>query len=95
MWLGGSTIGIPSSMMIQSAMALCGAQKPAFYDGSLLQSSEPEVNELRAIVNGWRTIESSGKKVLPAEYLWHVLYFLFPTRMQFNLRNDGQTGSLN
>ena len=54
-------------MMIQSAMALPGAPKPALYDGLLLQSSEPEVDKLRAIVNGWRTIESSGKEVLPAE----------------------------
>jgi len=66
-WLGGSTIGVPLSMMIQSAMALRGARKPALYDGLLLQSSEPEVDKLRAFVNGWRSIESSGKEVLPAE----------------------------
>jgi len=53
------------------------------------------VDELRAIVNGWKTIESSGKKVLPAECFVAYNQFLFPTRMQFNLRNDGQTGSLN
>jgi len=35
--------------------------------GLLLRSSESEVDKLRAIVNGWRTIESSGKEVLPAE----------------------------
>jgi len=66
-WLGESTSGAFSSMMIQSAMVLPGAPKPAFYDGLLLQSSEPEVDKLRAIVNGWRTIESSGKEVLPVE----------------------------
>jgi len=43
------------------------ARKPAFYDGLLLRSSESEVDKLRAIVIGWRTIESSGKEVLPAE----------------------------
>jgi len=85
---GGNTIGAFLSTMIQSAMVLRGAPKPAFYDGLLLQSSEPEVDDSRAIVNGWRTMESSGEEVLPAECFVACNQFFVPSEnaIQFEQR---------
>ena len=59
-------------------MTLSGAPKPAFCDGLLLQSSESEVDESRAVVNGWRTVESSEKLVLPAECFVACNQFFVP-----------------
>jgi len=59
-------------------MTLSGAPKPAFCDGLLLQSSESEVDESRAVVSGWRTVELSEKLALLAECFVACNQFFVP-----------------
>ena len=90
--MGESTNEAPLSMMIKSAMALRGAAKSAFYDGLFLQSIEPEVDESRVTCHcEWvENHRIEWERVAPGR-VFRGMYsnFLFPTRMQFNLRNDG------
>ena len=63
--------------MVSSAMVLKGAPRPAFYDGLLLQSTEPTV--LPETVDGWRSnIEADGKNTLPAECFVACNQFFVP-----------------
>ena len=66
---GGTSIGAFVSTMVNSALVLRGAPRPAFYDGLLLQKIIPDsVPETTA--EGWREVPSSvnlGVDTLPAE----------------------------
>lgn len=62
---GGTSIGAFLSTMVNSAMVLRGAPRPAFYDGLLLQSTTPK--DVPETVDGWRNVEADGVSTLPAE----------------------------
>lgn len=63
---GGTSIGAFLSTMVNSALVLKGAPRPAFYDGLLVQSIVPD--SIPETVDGWRSIEGAdGQSVLPAE----------------------------
>ncbi len=53
------------STMISSALILKGPPRPAFYDGLLLQSTQPD--NLPEAVDGWRNVEANGIDNLPEE----------------------------
>jgi heme-degrading monooxygenase HmoA len=62
---GGKSLGAFVSTMVNSALVLRGAPRPAFYDGLLWQSSPPR--EVPETVNGWRTVHADGEATLAAE----------------------------
>jgi heme-degrading monooxygenase HmoA len=62
---GGTSIGAFMSTMISSALILKGPPRPAFYDGLLQQSTQPD--NLPEAVDGWRNVEADGITNLPEE----------------------------
>jgi heme-degrading monooxygenase HmoA len=62
---GGTSIGAFVSTMVNSAMILKGAPRPAFYDGLMLQAVPPA--NLPELVDGWRSVEADGENTLPVE----------------------------
>lgn len=62
---GGTSITAFLSTMVNSALVLKGAPRPAFYDGLLVQSTNPQ--NVPKTVDGWRSVEADGISTLPAE----------------------------
>jgi heme-degrading monooxygenase HmoA len=62
---GGTSIGAFVSTMVNSALVIRGAPRPAFYDGLMLQSTKPD--NVSEIVDGWRAVEADGINTLPTE----------------------------
>lgn len=62
---GGTSIGAFMKTMISSALILKGPPRPAFYDGLLLQSTQPDA--VPETVDGWRNVDADGKVILPPE----------------------------
>jgi len=62
---GGTSIGAFVSTMVNSALVLRGAPRPAFYDGLLIQSVVPE--SVPETVDGWRNVPADGVHTLPTE----------------------------
>jgi heme-degrading monooxygenase HmoA len=73
---GGTSISAFLSTMVSSAFVLRGAPKPAFYDALFLQGKKPDT--LPTTVDGWRTIETDGLSVLPAECFVSTESFFVP-----------------
>lgn len=73
---GGTSIGAFLSTMVNSALVLQGAPKPAFYDALMLQSVPP--TDLPDIVDGWRAVEADGENTLPAECFVACNQFFVP-----------------
>jgi heme-degrading monooxygenase HmoA len=74
---GGTSIAAFLSTMMNSALVLRGAPRPAFYDGLLLQSTKPDA--VPETVDGWRNVEADGMNTLPAEcFVEMVKYFVAP-----------------
>jgi heme-degrading monooxygenase HmoA len=51
--------------MVNSALVLRGAPRPAFYDGLLVQSMVPD--SVPETIDGWRNVEADGIHTLPTE----------------------------
>ena len=81
---GGTSIGAFLSTMVNSALVLRGAPRPAFYDGLLTQSVQPAEGDLKGkIVDGWRSVEADGVNTLPAEcFVALQKYFILPDQQQ-------------
>mmetsp|Transcript_23700 Transcript_23700/g.30924 ORF Transcript_23700/g.30924 Transcript_23700/m.30924 type:complete len:363 (+) Transcript_23700:59-1147(+) len=73
---GGTSIGAFVSTMVNSALVLQGAPRPAFYDGLLLQSTKPE--SVPDLVDGWRSVDADGVTTLPAECFVACNQFFVP-----------------
>ena len=74
---GGTSIKAFMSTMVNSALVLRGAPKPAFYDGLLVQSEKPEF--LPETVDGWRNIEfPEDGSILPVECFVACNQFFVP-----------------
>lgn len=73
---GGTSIGAFVSTMVNSALILQGAPKPALYDGLLLQSVPP--TKLPEVVDGWRSVDADGENTLPAECFVACNQFFVP-----------------
>lgn len=73
---GGTSIRAFMSTMVNSALVLKGAPKPAFYDGLLLQSEAPA--SVPETVDGWRNIEFPEEGTLPAECFVACNQFFVP-----------------
>jgi len=74
---GGTSIGAFVSTMVNSALVLRGAPKPAFYDGLMLQSMKPE--SLPNLQDGWRVFNEEIEGVLPAECFVACNQFFVPS----------------
>jgi heme-degrading monooxygenase HmoA len=74
---GGKSIGSFLSTMLNSALVLRGAPRPAFYDGLLVQSVTPE--SIPDTVDAWRTIKANGVETLPTECFVACNQFFVPT----------------
>lgn len=74
---GGTSIGAFVSTLVNSALVLRGAPRPAFYDGLLLQAIQPDyVPELS---DGWRNVVADGVHTLPTECFIACNQFFVPT----------------
>ena len=73
---GGTSIGAFVSTMVNSALVLKGPPRPAFYDGLLVQSEEPEF--MPETVDGWRKIDFPNEGTLPAECFVACNQFFVP-----------------
>jgi heme-degrading monooxygenase HmoA len=73
---GGTSIGAFLSTMVNSAMVLRGAPRPAFYDGLHLQAVKPDV--IPETVDGWRNVEHDGINMLPAECFVEMIKYFVP-----------------
>jgi heme-degrading monooxygenase HmoA len=72
---GGTSIVSFLSTMVNSALVLRGAPRPAFYDGLCLRYQKPSY--LPDPVDGWRSVEADGVNTLPAEcFVQMVKYFV-------------------
>jgi heme-degrading monooxygenase HmoA len=75
---GGTSITAFLSTMVNSALVLRGAPRPAFYDGLLLQKSGlPQV--VPETVDGWRSVEADGINTLPAECFVEFAKYFIPS----------------
>lgn len=75
---GGTSITAFLSTMVNSALVLREAPRPAFYDGLLLQSTKPDESSMPTIVDGWRSVESDGEQTLPVECFIACNQFFVP-----------------
>lgn len=73
---GGTSISAFMSTMISSALILKGAPRPAFYDGLLQQSMEPD--QMPETIDGWRNVEADGVTNLPEECFIATNQFYVP-----------------
>jgi heme-degrading monooxygenase HmoA len=72
---GGTSIVSFLSTMVNSALVLRGAPRPAFYDGLCLRYQKPSY--LPDPVDGWRSVEADGVNTLSAEcFVQMVKYFV-------------------
>lgn len=74
---GGTSIGAFVSTLVNSALVLKGAPRPAFYDGLMVQSTEPE--SIPETVDGWRNVDYPEGKVLPDECFVACNQFFIPS----------------
>jgi heme-degrading monooxygenase HmoA len=75
---GGTSITAFLSTMINSALVLRGAPRPAFYDGLLIQTpNQPKF--IPELVNGWRNVEADGIHTLPAECFVELVKYYIPS----------------
>lgn len=75
---GGTSITAFVSTMVNSAMVLRGAPRPAFYDGLLTQSLAVDSEDLPTVVDGWRSVEADGVQTLPQECFVACNQFFVP-----------------
>uniref|UniRef100_A0A7S2R1V0 ABM domain-containing protein n=1 Tax=Eucampia antarctica TaxID=49252 RepID=A0A7S2R1V0_9STRA len=73
---GGTSIGAFVSTLVNSAIVLKGAPRPAFYDGLMVQSTEPE--SIPQLVDGWRNLEYPEDSILPEECFVACNQFFVP-----------------
>ena len=74
---GGTSITAFLSTMVNSALILRGAPRPAFYDGLLIQkSSQPQFQP--EMIDGWRNVEADGITTLPAECFVELVKYYIP-----------------
>ena len=73
---GGTSIAAFLSTMMNSALVLRGAPRPAFYDGLM-----PEVGTLDVTptVDGWRDVQADGVTTLPAECFVELVKYFVPS----------------
>jgi hypothetical protein len=74
---GGTSIGAFLSTMVNSALVLRGAPRPAFYDGLLVKATKPE--QVPQTVDGWRQVEANGVDTLPAECFVKMTKYYIPS----------------
>jgi heme-degrading monooxygenase HmoA len=74
---GGTSIGAFLSTMVNSALVLRGAPRPAFYDGLLVRATKPE--QVPQTVDGWRQVEANGVDTLPAECFVEMTKYYIPS----------------
>jgi heme-degrading monooxygenase HmoA len=75
---GGTSITAFLSTMVNSALILRGAPRPAFYDGLLLQkSSQPQF--IPETIDGWRNVDADGINTLPAECFVELVKYCIPS----------------
>ena len=74
---GGTSIGAFMSTMISSALILKGPPRPAFYDGLLVQSTEPA--SVPETIDGWRNVDADGIHNLPEECFIACNQFYVPS----------------
>jgi heme-degrading monooxygenase HmoA len=74
---GGTSITAFLSTMVNSAMVLRGAPRPAFYDGLLLQKTDTPTF-VPETVDGWRNVEADGINTLPAECFVEMVKYYIP-----------------
>ena len=75
---GGTSITAFLSTMVNSALVLREAPRPAFYDGLLLQSTTPDISSMPDIVDGWRSVVADGVNTLPVECFVACNQFFVP-----------------
>lgn len=75
---GGTSIVSFLSTMVNSAMVLRGAPRPAFYDGLFLNYEKPDF--LPDPVDGWRNVEADGVNTLPAECFVEMVKYFVPSQ---------------
>lgn len=73
---GGTSIGAFVSTMVNSALVLRGAPRPAFYDGLLMQTTSPET--VPETTDGWRSVQADGISTLPTECFVACNQFFMP-----------------
>ena len=62
--------------MVNSALVLRGAPRPAFYDALYLRSRPP--TKVPETVDGWRQVEADGQSTLDAESYMHMTKYYIP-----------------
>jgi heme-degrading monooxygenase HmoA len=75
---GGTSITAFLSTMVNSALVLRGAPRPAFYDGLLLQKAD-QPTFVPETVDGWRNVEADGINTLPAECFVEMVKYYIPS----------------
>jgi heme-degrading monooxygenase HmoA len=75
---GGTSITAFLSTMVNSALILRGAPRPAFYDGLLLQKSG-QAQVVPETVDGWRNVQADGINALPAECFVEFVKYYIPS----------------
>lgn len=73
---GGTSITAFLSTMVNSALVLRGAPRPAFFDGLHLQGVKPAT--VPETVDGWRNVEHDGVTTLPTECFVAMDKFFIP-----------------
>jgi heme-degrading monooxygenase HmoA len=74
---GGTSIVSFLSTMVNSALVLRGAPRPAFYDGLCLNYQKPTY--LPDPVDGWRSVQADGVNTLPAECFVQMVKYFVPS----------------
>jgi heme-degrading monooxygenase HmoA len=74
---GGTSIVSFLSTMVNSALVLRGAPRPAFYDGLCLNYQKPTY--LPDPVDGWRSVQADGVNTLPAECFVQMVRYFVPS----------------
>jgi heme-degrading monooxygenase HmoA len=72
---GGTSIGAFLSTMVNSALVLRGAPRPAFYDGILMDSVIPKTEQQQELVDGWRNVNADGIHMLDTECYVELIKF--------------------
>lgn len=88
---GGTSIGAFLSTMVNSALVLRGAPRPAFYDGLLVRSAKPE--QIPQTVDGWRQVEANGVDTLPAECFVEMTKYYIPSEQAVEFERLWQQSS--
>jgi heme-degrading monooxygenase HmoA len=75
---GGTSISAFLSTMVNSALVLRGAPRPAFYDGLLLQKADQALF-VPETVDGWRNVQADGIDTLPTECFVEMVKYFIPS----------------